>query len=563
MAWDTLDPLTYYREVLEPAHRTAVAAAFNTLLARSGVSLSENRAAVARLKALKAACETSDGRVDLIAGLNFSAAFLLFGCGLLALLDLFVALNDGVRLFSGWVCGALAVVAIGAGLSWWRWLSPMLRKARHRHEVFKAHHQAQLKALREQVAPLFRLLDWDTERDLLMQSAPMLDLDAYLPEARLQELQERFGGTGELLEDKSIVALQTGTIAGNPFFIVRVKGVRMVRHRYDGSRTVYWLEEDKDEEGNRITVTRSQTLHAHVYSEAPEFDLSTFLLYGHDAAPELTFSRKPSIHSGEQGLLGRFLKRQETKSLEAFSRNLDDEYGFTMMANQEFETLFHSTDRSDESRFRLLFTPLAQQQMVHLLNDTEIGYGDDFSFIKQGKLNLLQPAHLKDAALSMDPTRFEGYELDVVRREFCKEIQEDLRHLWFALAPLLTIPLYRKSVPRPMETPLSPPSGWEHELQANAIGAEAFAHPDCVTDCILKAEITDQYGAASEACVRAHGFAGEERVTHVSVRASNGQRYDVPVPWIEYQSVHRDTPFRCTAVASAHERRHIRTDVIA
>ncbi len=563
MEWGILDPLAYYRDELEPAHRTNVSAAFDALLARSGVSLSENRAAVTKLKALKAACEAAHERIDRLAGQNAITALLLLGCGLAVLLHLFLLVHDGSRLLPNGLFWGLLAAAIGAGLMWPLWLLPALQEARQRHAAFTERHRAQLKTLREQVAPLHRLLDWNTVNDLLMRSVPELELDAYLPAERLREFLERFGGTGKLLEGKSVVALQTGTIAGNPFFIVRTKGVRMVERCYEGSRTVHWVESQRDSRGNRVMVHRSQTLYAQVYQKAPEFDQSTFLLYGHDAAPTLTFSRKPSEFSGEEkGFFQRLRMRQETKRLEDFSRNLDDEYGFTIMANREFETLFHSTDRSDESRFRLLFTPLAQQQMVRLLNDTEVGYGDDFTFIKKGKTNLILADHLKEATLGTGPERFAGYELDAVRRMFCQGIQEDLRHLWFALAPLLTIPLYREPAPRKAEVPLSPPSDWEHELQANALGAKRFAHPTCITDCILHAETTDHYGAASEARIRAHGFAGKKRVEYVSVRAANGRCYDVPVPWIEYRAVHRDTPIRCTANISARERRHIRTEFL-
>ena len=38
--------------------------------------------------------------------------------------------------------------------------------------------------------------------------------------------------------------------------------------------------------------------------------------------------------------------------------------------------------------FRLLFTPVAQMQMLALMKDNEVGYGDDFTFLKDHKVNL-------------------------------------------------------------------------------------------------------------------------------------------------------------------------------
>ena len=58
-----------------------------------------------------------------------------------------------------------------------------------------------------------------------------------------------------------------------------------------------------------------------------------------------------------------------------------------MMANRAFEVLFHAVDRDHPIQFRLLFTPLAQEQTVKLLRDREIGYGDDFAFRKSRMMN--------------------------------------------------------------------------------------------------------------------------------------------------------------------------------
>lgn len=50
-----------------------------------------------------------------------------------------------------------------------------------------------------------------------------------------------------------------------------------------------------------------------------------------------------------------------------------------------------------EVEFRLLFTPVAQTQMLNLMKDTKVGYGDVFTFIKQRKVNVLMSEHLSDA----------------------------------------------------------------------------------------------------------------------------------------------------------------------
>ena len=111
----------------------------------------------------------------------------------------------------------------------------------------------------------------------------------------------------------------------------------------------------------------------------PVYSEERFLLYGNDAVPGLTFSRSPSSLSGGDGILHSLHKKIVIGGLKDFSRNLEDESQFTLMANHDFEAFFHATDRNNEIDFRLLFTPLAQQQMLKLLKDKKIGFGDDFA----------------------------------------------------------------------------------------------------------------------------------------------------------------------------------------
>ena len=109
-----------------------------------------------------------------------------------------------------------------------------------------------------------------------------------------------------------------------------------------------------------------------------------------------------------------------SRQLCGHARNLTDDSDFTMMSNKEFEVLFHADDRNDEIEFRLLFTPLAQAQMISLLNDTQEGYGDDFSFVKREKINMLSPEHLQNDDLDVDPEQFRDYSFDNVKAYFIK-----------------------------------------------------------------------------------------------------------------------------------------------
>ena len=250
----------------------------------------------------------------------------------------------------------------------------------------------------------------------------------------------------------------------------------------------------RDSNGNTRRVRRYETLTATVEKPIPVYLNDKLLIFGNEAAPDLDFSRHPSDLSGAESGLWNSIKRSGRLSkLKKLARNLDDDSNFTMMSNEEFELLFHATDRNHEVQFRLLFTPLAQQQMVNLLNDKTVGFGDDFHFIKDNMINLIIAKHFDDVSFSHDPAQFRGYEVENMRRYFCRYNEAFFKTLYFALAPLLIIPLYQQTRTRQaiwQQGAENTSSSWEHEAIANYYGDDKFNHPACITQSILKTRST-------------------------------------------------------------------------
>lgn len=62
--------------------------------------------------------------------------------------------------------------------------------------------------------------------------------------------------------------------------------------------------------------------------------------------------------------------------MEDFREDTEDNFSksITLLANDEFEVLFRALNRNNEVQFRLLFTPLAQQNMIDLLLDKTEGF---------------------------------------------------------------------------------------------------------------------------------------------------------------------------------------------
>ena len=305
-----------------------------------------------------------------------------------------------------------------------------------------------------------------------------------------------------------------------------------------------------DADGKTRLVRRTQTLTASVTKPMPVYSQDVLLIYGNDAAPNLTFTRSPSsLSSDGNGFFARARLKGQVKSLERFSRNLDDQYGYTIMGNREFEALFETRDRSDEVEYRLLFTPLAQKQMLELLRDKSVGYGDDFFFIKANKINVVRAYHLSDADLDTDPAKFADFDFESVKSKFLSFCENYFKATYFALAPLLSIPLYQQTrthadIYKDVYGRRS--SFWEHESLANYLGETRFRHPQSVTRNILKTNVSRRDGDVSTIAVTAYGFRTERRVDTVSVRANNGRYYDVDVEWDEYLPVSRTSEIRAS-----------------
>ena len=79
--------------------------------------------------------------------------------------------------------------------------------------------------------------------------------------------------------------------------------------------------------------------------------------------------------------------------------------------------LFGATNRNNEVQFRLMFTPLAQNNMVDLMTSDD-GYGDDFAFYKTGMLNCIRSDHAQSWQTDADPARYMSYDLKASRAAF-------------------------------------------------------------------------------------------------------------------------------------------------
>ncbi|MBO7521315.1 MAG: hypothetical protein J6T16_03650, partial [Opitutales bacterium] len=395
-----------------------------------------------------------------------------------------------------------------------------------------------------QMRPLNELYTWDIPVKLIEKTVPRLAFDPYFTASRLDDLRRQFGWDDSFNADKSILFAQSGVINGNAFALGEYMTQTWGAKTYYGHKTIHWSEWETGSDGKRHLVRKSQTLTAELTKPIPVYPTKKVLIYGNDAAPNLAFSREPSSLSNGSGMINSLRKKMELRRLKAFSQNLDDDSQYTLMSNHEFETLFHAKDRNNEVEFRLLFTALAQTQMLALMKDSDVGYGDDFSFVKQKKINMVFAKHLESSPIDTDPKHFRDFDFARAKENFLAFNEKYFKDVYFAFAPILSIPLYQQT--RTREDIYKASAGeqssfWEHEAIANFYGDHRFRHPQCATRSILKTSAISRENGISRIKVSARGFSANKRLSHVRCFGGDGRWHDVPVEWIEYLPVCADS----------------------
>ena len=532
-------PLEAYRDRLKEEHAKNVRETFEGLVAEAGTDVEANRKTCAELRRLQGRLKEAKGRLG----------WRRFWRGLLWVVVVASAVAVGLGALSGGEALKMALAGGGtvgalALLLALKVAGPAVAAAKAEVERLAAAAAEKEAEAMGQVEGLLKLFDWDLPGKISEKTMPQVKFDPYFTGGRLRDLESTFGWRGEGIGEGSVLWSQSGEINGNPFVVGRALEQGEGMETYTGHLWITYKTPVRDANGHVRMETRRQRLTATVTKPKPVYGERDFVIYANEAAERLAFRREPSPMAGlEPG--SRAEKRAlkgAVKKLEKFARNLDDSYGFTM-SDPEFEAYFNAWDRSDEVQFRLLFTPLAQRQELAILKDRTVGFGDDFEMQKTGKINVLWPEHLKATSLDGEPGRYRSCDFGEIRRIFQEYNEGWFRHAFFALAPLLAVPLYQQhrsheTIWKCLQDRASAQP--EHEALANYLGEGRFRHPASATRNILKTEA--RRGAAEgeqRVAVTAYGFRTEKRTDYVGTWGADGRMHQVPVEWLEYLPVSR------------------------
>ncbi|MCR5349552.1 MAG: hypothetical protein K6E20_01025 [Acholeplasmatales bacterium] len=406
---------------------------------------------------------------------------------------------------------------------------------------FKDEKESLIKQAYEQMAALNALFDWNIPCHLIEKTVPIIEMDQYFDAKKADYLANKYGfNTND--PDSSTVFIQSGSILGNPFLLCKDYCTEIYNKTWVGSITIHWTTTYRTKDGTR-TVHHTQTLTANVVAPAPRYFYDSYLVYGNDAAPNLTFSRGPSGMTGKSDKeVNRFVKKRSKELEKKAEKAVMNGEHYTQFGNEEFEALFGGTNRDNEIEYRLLFTPLAQKNMINLIRHGQ-PYGDDFTIYKKNYLNFIRTNHGENFNYSCNPSMFINYNWEECKKFFIDYNCKYFESFYFELAPLMCVPLYQQHKSKEYiynEKIDANFSNFEYEQMANSFDPNALKHEESITGNIFKTERINTIGDSDRVKVTAYSYRGERRVTYFHKMGGDGHMHTIPVYWVEYFPVEQE-----------------------
>ncbi len=541
-----LEPLKGYNSKYKAKHRENTTQFFDNLTKEGQVNIEANKQTVKAYRLKMAEIHNIAKKISKKKTLKSVLIMII-------VLSILIALFLSYLSFVGntlpiWAGITAIIVALGICIGFIFLIRYKINKWIKENEQIQAKLEEAAKKLQDeawaQMAGLNALYDWSIPGKLVTQTIPLLQMDEHFDEKKFTYLHEKYGLTENKKNNISTYFVQSGSILGNPFLLCRDYEQTWNNKQYTGTLTIHWTETVRTNNGTR-TVSRSQTLVASVWKPAPSYGFNTYLIYGNDAAPDLKFSRKPTVpaNATEKDIAKKVKSR--VKQLDAKARKaVSAGANYTRLGNDEFEALFGGTDRNNEVQFRLLFTPLAQKNLLNLMK-TPQPFGDDFYIQKDCELNFVMTKHSQTADYYANPVQFVDFDWESARKKFIEYNETFFKNIYFELAPLMSIPLYQQHksqeyiYEREYKSNLS---SYEHESLANSFDINLLRPDRATTPSILKTNLIRKQGVADTVEITAHSFEAQRRVSYVPVRGGDGRIHSVPVFWLEYIPIEKNTP---------------------
>lgn len=542
---EILEPLKEYSRY-QKQFDDSVDKTFEDLVKKSNIDVEKNRNTVKMYDEADVEYKKEKKKLHTLRGWRSFLIFLSITCVIATAIGgfmIYIAKTIGASMLAGILTVVIApVILIASILIITLVLNKKIKLIKETVKVLKQNADLILEEAWKQMAPLNKLFNSDITNNLVNELDTVIQVDRYYSVLHEVYLHKYYKFPYFSNDNSSTINMVVGTITGNPFVISRELEVEMGMKTYEGSLVVTWTETRRDSQGKTYTVTHSQTLIATVTKPCPFYDTETFLVYCNESAPDLNFSRKPQAHGKDDKQIERMVKRGEKKLAKIAEDDMKHGDGsFVAMSDTEFDVLFGAFDRDNENQFRLLFTPLAQRNIIDLVKDSP--YGDDFYFAKQGKLNTIY-SHHGDTWDMLAGRNISSYSVDLAKQMFTNYNCNFFKNMYFMLAPLLSIPLYQQFKPNDMDIDLSSETNIaarEAEMIVNILPDNYIGAKGSATRVIPKVKFISSIGEVDCIMIYAYSYSITTRTDFVPRVAGNGRMYSVPVNWDEYNPLMKTT----------------------
>ena len=474
-----------------------------------------------------------------------------------------IALIGIINISSLWFLLLIGILLVGGGIFFIIYSQKVIKKKQQEREKaleeITAKVENKLQECYADLKPLNDAYDWNIPEKIMEDVTNIIDLDPYFSVPRFQYLHDKFGMNEVLDKNCSVLGVVSGNIQGNPFVLQKTLEEKLEYKTYTGSLTIHWTTYSRDSKGHTVSHHHTETLHASIERLAPNYRTQTVLIYGNEAAPHLSFKRAYSnINTLKNEKEKEKAIKEGMKDIKKYADKAIKEGGsFTPTGNDEFDVFFGGLDRDNEVEFRLLFTPLAQSNMLSLLNDPE-PYGDDFYFVKSNMINIIASKHSQSFDYSANPSKFIGYDYEVCKNNFVTYCDKYIEGLFFDLAPLLSIPLYQMHKPHEYIYDKewgNNYSSFEQEAIANGMDQSCFRPngADSSLPLIIKSTGTTKFGKTDRVNLHTYSYHTTPMVEYISMLGGDGHHHNVPVHWIKYDEVHSDSQIGIRYVGSTRK----------
>lgn len=531
-----LDPIKSYKQEFAKSFLDRLTARFEELVSESNLDVEANRKSVAEHEKLSNAKSSEESTLSCLKIVSWILIIAVIIIGYLdwQVIDLVqyekYRTNENYQMLALYT-GIIIVVLI---------FNFTFISRKKRECVEKIKNLAKEIRLKEeecwsQVLSLLVLFKSNIANKIITEVLPKLNLDEYFNIERYAQLVDGFDMPRKMDRKLSTTDVLSGEMLGNPFIIAKSLKNQVVSQEYTGSRTVSWTEYYY-EDGKRKSRTESETLYATVVKPKQVFNDEITLYFGSDVAEHLNFTREPNfIHELNDKKVAKYVKSQSKAIKKKTEKAIKNGDTFLEMQNLEFDSLFGALDRNHEVEFRVLFTPIAQKNMLDLLKDKD--FGDDFYFFKNHKLNRI--INRRDWIINIDRQKYHHFSFDEIKKRYFELNQEYFSNFYRLFLPILSIPVYHQHKTKDYiyesqyQYKYNPYVG---EMMANELGADLFKHKDSGTRAILKTNFLerDETTGSEYFEVLAMSYKTVTRTDYVSTLARNGRWYDVPVDWIDY-----------------------------